>query len=214
MSANAFLGLFGCGLLGLAAVASGLRPLRLPAFARHALMLAAAIALIVPLGDLPLIAYVRGVTGDLSVSTLVLTCAVCFAQLTGKTLIGERDRRALCWLLALGAAFLYPFALGWTQFDPYALGYGSLEFVTALLIVTLLAWWAGRNLIVLVVLAAVIFYLAGAYESRNLWDYLIDAWSLSTRSPGCSQARRVKLRATPTEPPQMVLEWMAASQSL
>jgi len=43
-----------------------------------------------------------------------------------------------------------------------------------LLCVTLAAWWARLDLIVLIVVAAALAYLAGAYESRNLWDYLID----------------------------------------
>jgi hypothetical protein len=147
---------------------------RLPVRVRYAVMVAVAFVVFVPIGDLPFAAYVRGVTGDLSVTTLVLAGAACLAQLTGRSLIGLRDRQALCWLLALTAAFLYPFALGWTRFDPYALGYGSVEFVTALLLITLAAWGARLNLIVLVVVVAVLAFLGGAYESRNLWDYLID----------------------------------------
>ncbi|TMG72297.1 MAG: hypothetical protein E6H80_12100 [Betaproteobacteria bacterium] len=69
---------------------------------------------------------------------------------------------------------MYPFALGLTPFDPYALGYGSAELVTALLLVTLAAWRARLNAVVLITIAAVVAYLGGAYESRNLWDYLID----------------------------------------
>jgi len=174
MSANAILGLVGCGLLGLAAVATVIPLRRLPVRVRCAVMLAAALAVFVPIGELSIAAYVRGVTGDLSAATLVLAGAACFTQVTGRALIGHRDKRALCWLLALAAAFLYPFALGWTQFDPYALGYGSIEFATALLVVTLAAWRAKLDLVVLVVVAAALAYLAGAYESRNLWDYLID----------------------------------------
>ena len=174
MPANAIAGLLGCGLLGLAAVATLIRLRRLPARARYAVMLAAALALFVPIGDLSIAAYVRGVTGDLSAATLVLAGAACLVQLTGRTLIGQRDLRALCWLWVLAAAFLYPFALGWTQFDPYALGYGSLGFVTVLLLVTLSAWRAKLYAVVFIVIAAALAYLAGAYESRNLWDYLID----------------------------------------
>ena len=174
ISASDAFGLFGSGLLGLAAVATAIRLRRLPVRARYAVMLAAALAVFVPIGELSIAACVRGVTGDLSMSTLVLAGAACFAQLTGRTLIGLRDRQALCWLLALAAAFLYPFALGWTRFDPYALGYGSIEFVTALLLVTFAAWWARLDLIVFVIVAAALAYLAGAYESRNLWDTLID----------------------------------------
>ena len=173
-SANAIAGLLGCGLLGLAAFASAIRLHRLPLRARYAIMLVAALALFVPIGDLPVAAYVRGVTGDLSAATLVLAGAACFMQLTGRTLIGHRDKRALCWLLAPAGAFLYPFALGWTRFDPYALGFGSAGFIATLLLMTLACWWARLNLIVLVVVVAAFAFLAGAYESRNLWDYLID----------------------------------------
>jgi hypothetical protein len=174
ISANAIPGLLGCGLLGLAAIATAIRLRRLPLRARYAVMLAAALAVFVPIGDLPIAAYVRGVTADLSAATLVLAAAACFTRLTGRTLIGHRDKQALCWLLALAAAFLYPFALGWTRFDPYALGYGSIAFVIALLLVTLAAWWARLYVVVFIVVAAALAYLAGAYESRNLWDYLID----------------------------------------
>ena len=174
MSLNTILGLLGCGLLSLAAVATLIRLRRLPVRARYAVMLAATLAVFVPIGDLSVAAYVRGVTGDLSMATLVLVGAACFTQVTGRELIGHRDKQVLCWLLALAAAFLYPFALGWTRFDPYALGYGSVEFVTALLLITLAAWGARLNLIVLVVVIAVLAFLGGAYESRNLWDTLID----------------------------------------
>jgi hypothetical protein len=174
MSASDAFGLFGCGLLGLAAIAILIPLKRFPLRVRYTFVAAAAFAFLIPIGDLPVAAYVRGVTGDLSMTTLVLAGAACFTQITGRALIGHRDREALCWLLALAAAFLYPFALGWTRFDPYALGYGSIEFLTALLLIALAAWWARLHVIVLVVIAAALAYLAGAYESRNLWDYLID----------------------------------------
>ncbi len=174
MTANAIFGLLGCGLLGLAGLATVIRLRRLPIRARYAVMLAAALAVFVPIGDLSVAACVRGVTGDLSVTTLVLAGAACLAQLTGRMPIGQRDLRALFSLLVLAALFLYPFALGWTRFDPYALGYGSSEFLTALLLIALAAWWARLYVIVLIVIAAALAYLAGGYESRNLWDYLID----------------------------------------
>jgi hypothetical protein len=174
MSASDAFGLFGCGVLGLAAVATLIHRWRLPLRARYAVMLAAAFAVFIPFGDLSAAAYLRGVTGDVSVTTLILTGAACITRSTGRTLIGPRDLRALFWLLALSALFLYPFALGWTPFDPYALGYGSIGLPTALLCVTLAAWWARQYAVVFIVVAAALAYLAGAYESRNLWDYLID----------------------------------------
>jgi hypothetical protein len=174
MSASDVFGLFGCGVLGLAAVATLIPLQRLPAGARYAVMLAAALAVFIPFGDLPAAAYLRGVTGDVSVTTFVLAGAACIARITERTLIGPRDLRALFWLLGPAALFLYPFALGWTQFDPYALGYGSVDFVTALLLVTLAAWRAKLYAVVFIVTVAALAYLAGAYESRNLWDYVID----------------------------------------
>jgi len=174
MSANSILGLLGCGLLSLAAAATAIRLRGLPVRVRYAVMLGAALAVFVPIGELSIAAWVRGVTGDLSTATLVLAGAACITQVTGRALIGRRDQRALCWLLVLAAAFLYPFALGWTPFDPYALGFGSVEFITALLLITLAAWGARLDLIVLVVVVAVPAFLGGAYESRNLWDTLID----------------------------------------
>ena len=171
---SAIFGLFGCGLLTLAVVAIGLRLQRFPVSARIAVMLAGAFAVFATFGELSAAAYVRGVTGDLSMTTLVLAGAACVAQFTRGTVIEPRDLRVLFWLVAAAAAFLYPFALGWTRFDPYALGYGSIEFVTALLLVTLAAWHFRRNVVVLIVVAAALAYCVGAYESRNLWDYLID----------------------------------------
>ena len=171
---SAIFGLFGCGLLTLVVVATGLRLQRFPIRARIAVMLAGAFAVFATFGEISAAAYVRGVTGDLSMTTLVLAGAACVAQFTRRTVIEPRDLRVLFWLVAAAAAFLYPFALGWTRFDPYALGYGSIEFVTALLLVTLAAWHFRRNVVVLIVVAAALAYCVGAYESRNLWDYLID----------------------------------------
>ena len=105
---------------------------------------------------------------------LALASSALLARLTGRTPVERRELIALFCLAAAAALFLYPFALGWTPFDPYALGYGSIAFLTALLVATLAAWRAGLKLVVLVVLAGSLAFLAGAYESRNLWDYLID----------------------------------------
>jgi hypothetical protein len=146
----------------------------LPVQVRYALAVAAVIAVLVPIGDLSIAAYVRGATGDLSASTLALAANAVFARLTGRTMFERQERNALLWLVAGAALFLYPFALGWTPFDPYALGYGSIAFVAALLLVTLAAWRMGLKLVVLVVLAGALAWLGGLYESRNLWDYLID----------------------------------------
>ena len=166
--------IFGCGLLCLAVAAKAFRLRQYSMKGRIATMLAAAVAVFAPFGDLSAAAHVRGITGDPSITTLVLACAACGAQLSGRSPIGPCDLRALHWLAACAALFLYPFALGWTPFDSYALGYGSIGFVAGLLLVALAAWRLRMNLVVLAVTAAAFAFLFGAYESRNLWDYLID----------------------------------------
>jgi hypothetical protein len=188
--ASTAFGLLGCGLLGLAVILAILRVERFSnSRIRIAVALASALLLSMPLGDLSAAAYVRSVIGDLSVSTLFLAGAACVTRLSGRVLIAGRERQALSWLLACAAAFLYPFALGLTWFDPYALGYGSPIFVTALSLIALAAWWAGLNAVVLILAVAVFAYLGGMYESRNLWDYLLDPL-------GCGYAL-VRLVGTP-----------------
>ncbi len=167
-------GLFGCGLLCLALAATAFRLHRFPMKVRYAAALVAAVAVFFPVGDLSIAGILRGVTGDLSAATLALAANAVCARLAGRTLFESRERHALLGLVAAAALFLYPFALGWTPFDPYALGYGSIAFVAALLFVTLAAWRMGLKLAVLVVLAGALAWLGGLYESRNLWDYLID----------------------------------------
>ena len=167
-------GLVGCGLLCLAVGATVLRLHAFPARFRCVLVAGILVAVLVPIGGLSIAGYVRGATGDLSAATLALAAGSVLARLTGRTVLEHREAGALLWLVAGAALFLYPFALGWTPFDPYALGYGSAVFVTALLLVTLAAWRRGLKLVVLVVLAGALACLGGVYESRNLWDYLID----------------------------------------
>jgi hypothetical protein len=174
MLASTLFGLLGCGLLCVAVAAALLRFHLLPVRVRYVLVIAAVVVVLAPVGDLSIAGAVRGVTGDPSASTLALAAGAILAQLTGRTPFERRERNALLWLVAGAALFLYPFALGWTAFDPYALGYGSAAFVTALLAVTLAAWRMGLKLVVLVVLAGALACLGGVYESRNLWDYLID----------------------------------------
>lgn len=174
MTATGFFGLVGCTLLWLALMVTALRLDRFPLRVRSAVGVIAVVAVFVPVDGLPVMAYIRGVTGDLSMPTLALAAGACFARLTRRRLFDQRELDSLLRLVAGAALFLYPFALGWTPFDPYALGYGSIAFVTALLLVTLAAWRMGLKLVVLVVLAGALAWLGGLYESRNLWDYLID----------------------------------------
>lgn len=129
---------------------------------------------LIPFGTLPIAAYVRGITGDLSITTLVLLWCALPGPWCSCAATGTGHRRALLTLIAFLALVLYPMALGAGAFDPYRLGYGDPLFVAALLLIALLAWHRKYTLIALCIALATLAWSAGWYESDNLWDYLLD----------------------------------------
>ncbi len=167
-------------LTGLAGVAGATAAslLLLPGIAglsrlRLAMLLAAIFVLmLIPFGGMPLAAYVRGATGDLSITTLVLLGCAMLKPWFGAT--DARSRHALLILIALAALAFYPMALGVGAFDPYRLGYGDPLFVSALLFIALAAWFRKLPLIALCIAFATFAWAIGWYESTNLWDYLLD----------------------------------------
>lgn len=165
---------------GLASVASAIAAslLLLPGMkriARHhlAIVTGACFALmLIPFGGFPLAGYVRGITGDLSITTMVLLWCALSRPWTG---CGAGDtRHHLALLIVLAAALLYPMALGVGAFDPYRLGYGNPAFVTAVSLVALAAWFWKHYLAALCTALAMLAWAIGWYESGNLWDYLLD----------------------------------------
>ena len=181
------IGLFGASLLVVAAItAFAGRWLRGPRV-RAVTVALALIACGIPVQELALAGYVRGLTGDLSITTLLLLGMHLLSFTSGRRLLNT-DERTLCFaLIALAAMFLYPMALGLGGYDPYALGFGSHGFFAALLVVTLVAGWMHRRWIMLGILLSATAWLAGILESRNLWDYLMDP--LLATFAVCSLAR-------------------------
>lgn len=165
-------GLFGCAL------AITVLAARLPLIARlipqyRAWVLGGIfIAALVPAGSIALAGYVRGITGDLSITALLLLGASLLRTLTGWPGLYGRDKLLL--LAVVAAAVFYPMALGWGGYDPYRLGYGSNGLLAGLLLLALLAGWKGYSAITFVLSAAVLAWSLGWYESTNLWDYLLD----------------------------------------
>ncbi len=141
---------------------------------RCIVFLAFFISALVPVDGLPLAGYVRGFTGDLSVTTLILLFTATISRLWGSVPYSPDSFRLLMLLAAGGGLFLYPFALGLTYFDPYVLGYGSKVFTLSLLIISLASAYFDRHLVAICSTAAVLGYSIGLFESTNLWDYLID----------------------------------------
>ena len=117
--------------------------------------------------ELPLVAYVRGVTGDLSV---VLTLLLWSSVLLPSRPVPLAFRIAL----SIIALLFYPLALGLGMLDPYAWGYGSLVLLIAIamfaLVCGLLGWTKG----VWIIAIAIVAWAGRWHESTNLWDYVLD----------------------------------------
>ncbi len=142
---------------------------------RRALLQGAVFALMLfPFGGMPFAAYVRGITGDLSITALALLCCTMLRPWCGSAAARGRHRLALLTLIALAGLGLYPTALGAGAYDPYHLGYGNMQFVAALLLLALAAWLRGYSMITLCIASATLAWTVGWYESDNLWDYLLD----------------------------------------
>lgn len=133
---------------------------------------------LIPFNSFPLAAYVRGATGDLSITTLVLLWCALPRHVSdtrpGYATADAGHRTALLALISLTAVVFYPMALGYGAFDPYRMGYGNGSFVTALLLLALAAWFRKNYLVVLCIALATLAWSTGWYESGNLWDYLLD----------------------------------------
>lgn len=142
---------------------------------RLALLLAAVFVLmLIPLGGMPFAAYARGMTGDLSITTLIMLWCALLRPWCGCVMVEPKHRFALLALIALAAFALYPMGLGAGAFDPYRLGYGNPQFIVVLLLLAFVAWFRKYSLIALCIALAILAWAVGWYESGNLWDYLLD----------------------------------------
>ncbi len=167
---------------------------RLQLLAKIGLAIGLLILVGVPLEGLSAAEYVRGITGDFSVTTLVLLVLVLFlprpisggrANMGAETLLYHRAnlrpsrppaRGKLLMLIVVVSLVLYPCALGFGTFDPYRLGFGNLWFIAVLLLIAVFAWFEQYTLIAMSIALAVLAWSIGWYESNNLWNYLIDPW--------------------------------------
>ncbi len=167
------------GLLGVASVMSAI-VMMLPGIARLStlhkgiLLSLIFVSVLMPLGELPLAAYVRGATGDLSITTLVLIWGSLLHRWCGFASIDAKQRDVLLKVVALVATALYPLSLGVSMTDPYRYGFACVAVIIALLIITLTAWIRKSDLIALCIAFVALAWSIGWYESNNLWDYLTD----------------------------------------
>jgi hypothetical protein len=169
-------GLFGVTLALFTLLVRVPRVQAFPVRKRTALLVAAVVVASIPLWGLSLAGFVRGITGDLSMTTLVLLALALLRTLTDCAWVEDANRQLMLRAIAITAVVFYPFALGFSSFDPYRLGYGNLWFMLLLLGLTIWSSLRYSILLALCVALAVAAWSAGWYESPNLWDYLLDPW--------------------------------------
>ena len=148
-----------------------------------------------PLGlgmELPLVAYVRGVIGDLSIVTMLLLWT---------SLLPGRKPTPLAFKVSVAciAIVFYPLALGLGMIDPYAWGYGSILFFIAVLLFAVVCGLANWSKGVWMIAIAILAWAAHWHESANLWDYLLDPflaiWALMAVFGVFYKRRRDKARS-------------------
>jgi hypothetical protein len=136
-------------------------------FALANLMFWPVFTLFLPL-ELPLAAYVRGFTGELSITSMLLLWTAYFSPKEIHVPVVMK-----VWIALLAITF-YPLALGVGMLDPYAWGYGSIFLLAGVLITAFVAWLAGSNRIAIILALAILAWTVGWHESTNLWDYVLD----------------------------------------
>ncbi|AWW48232.1 hypothetical protein G6687_06075 [Polynucleobacter paneuropaeus] len=151
-----------------------------------------------PLGlfmQLPLAAYIRGVTGDLSVvSLLLLWSSVLLDRIDPRNTEAHFVPMGFKVAIVVIAFSFYPFALGLGMLDPYGWGYASIGFLIAVsifaAILAIANWSKGTFIIALAILAWSIHW----HESANLWDYLLDPFLMLWALLACISSMRRKRR--------------------
>ena len=171
-----YVGLLGCLLF---MVALPLSVFKQPRFSRKTITIVIFSMLglaILPINELILLAYIRAVLADLSITSMIMLSILIASSYSGQRYIKSHDQHLLGNSLLIGALILYPLGLGLTPYDTYASGYGSLIFFTGLLVFAAYLLWKKAFFVLGLLLLAVITYLLNVLPSDNLWDYLLDPW--------------------------------------
>ena len=157
MNAVAAYGLLAHGLIFGALAAQ----LPLGILRQRAALVATGLALIAGLAPL-----MHGTFGTPSLTLLQLAVL----QLAGRT-PSPFSYQPARYLLVFAALF-YPAALGFGNFDPYALGYQPWPLLAALMPLAALLWWRGQDGWLIILAVDLAGYATGVFA--NLWDVLFD----------------------------------------
>jgi hypothetical protein len=129
----------------------------------------------VPVGGPTILAYVFSVVGPLSAASIVLLAsAVAVAIDPSAGWPSRLGVSALSAVVLVLAVPFYPLALGLGPYDPYSLGFSGVLLPAGLAVLAVLGWLAGSVAILVWLALGSAMFLLGAYQSRNMIDYLID----------------------------------------
>lgn len=136
---------------------------------------------LVPLTDISIAAHLRGLIGDLSITSVALLSAVAaktvfFRRRSNTATTTSDELLALACMVALTGLFFYPTTLGLTQFDPYAAGFYPVFLSSFLLSIVIFAILRRWYFLALATGAGMIAHTVGMMDSNNLWDYVLDPW--------------------------------------
>jgi len=200
---NNYIGLLGCLLL---MVAAPLLAFRQPRFSRRMIAMVIVVMMIIavtPVNGLAIVAYIRGVTADLSMTSIILLAYFIAAAYTGKPYISTADKRRMGFMVLVCAIVVYPFGLGISPWDSYAAGYGDPWLYGLLFAATFWLYIKQRLFIISIILTGIIAYLFSLLVSQNLWDYLIDPWLvMAVLVQRINNAFRLKLETPETDSSQ------------
>ncbi|MEP7031548.1 MAG: hypothetical protein ABI830_11495 [Pseudolabrys sp.] len=134
--------------------------------------LIAAVLALIPFGPASAATAFLGIFGPLSAATLVLLAKGLYALSIKQEAQRWPSSAMLICLAVIGMAF-YPLTFGLTDFDPYEFGYRGVAVPALMLLLVFIGWRMRAADILFWVALAALLYTFGAYDSRNLWDYLI-----------------------------------------
>jgi len=144
-------------------------------------LLAVAAAILIPISTRSAFDWVVSAIERPSAPGLLLLALFANSAVTGRRFDEGGEFRFGTAMLVLAGVLLYPGAVGFLNYDPYALGYSG--YVLPLGLVVLLAYALYRRYfyIAAALNIAILAFLLNAGRSLNLWDYVIDplAWILA-----------------------------------
>lgn len=128
----------------------------------------------IPFPDLSVTAYLRSALGDISIITTVLLADRLWSAISGQDFLNALDKKYIFVLAGISGILLYPWFLGLSLFDPYALGFKVWPLAVVPFLFCLYAIRKGASGFVLILCIAAIGFHLHLLESDNLWDYFID----------------------------------------